>query len=144
MRSQEMSNPKVRPYLHFIPEDAGDHLSEAWQAKRWLDELDPSLTTPMARKNDQDFFIYEPCVLKDGTVCMPYRWIMRGGETVARVWAMTPDSVRQGWIVQEHVTRDVPLSEFNLSLPHFSQSYLFRTGIPSPHVILGLFMSLSA
>lgn len=137
-----MSNPKVRPYLHFMPEDAGGHLSEAWQANRWLNELDPSLTTPMARKDNQDFFIFEPCVLRDGTVCMPYRWIVRGDEIHARVWAMIPDHGRQGWIVQEHVTRDVPLSEFDLSLPHFAQSVVFREGVPSPHMLLGMLSPL--
>ncbi|TRM65621.1 hypothetical protein BD626DRAFT_628781 [Schizophyllum amplum] len=45
--AQEMANPNVRPKLHFLPEDTVPKVSEAWQADRWLHELDPSLATPM-------------------------------------------------------------------------------------------------
>ncbi|KAK6977422.1 hypothetical protein R3P38DRAFT_3334959 [Favolaschia claudopus] len=39
MIAQEMANPRVRPHLHFYPEDSGTKLSEARQAQRWLHEL---------------------------------------------------------------------------------------------------------
>ncbi|KAF7344648.1 hypothetical protein MVEN_01625000 [Mycena venus] len=64
--AQEMANPSVRKNLHFLPEDTTPSLSEAWQASRWLDELDSDLTTPMIRKHGQDFFIHEPTMLRDG------------------------------------------------------------------------------
>ncbi|KZT23739.1 hypothetical protein NEOLEDRAFT_1046272, partial [Neolentinus lepideus HHB14362 ss-1] len=66
--AQEISNPQVRPHLRFLPEDSGNRLSEAWQAQRWLHELDSSLTTPMIRTGGQDFYIYEPVLLHDGQV----------------------------------------------------------------------------
>ncbi|KIK49825.1 hypothetical protein GYMLUDRAFT_253531 [Collybiopsis luxurians FD-317 M1] len=46
--AQEMANPKVRPKLHFYPEDSGNFLSEARQAERWLKEAPDNLLTPMA------------------------------------------------------------------------------------------------
>ncbi|KAJ7133509.1 hypothetical protein C8R44DRAFT_829315 [Mycena epipterygia] len=47
--AQEMANPKVRPHLHFYPEDSGPKLSEARQGQRWLKELPDDRTTPMVR-----------------------------------------------------------------------------------------------
>ncbi|KAJ3769489.1 hypothetical protein FB446DRAFT_621971, partial [Lentinula raphanica] len=64
--AQEMSNPQVRPKLHFYPEDSGKYLSEAHQAERWLNEAPDNLLTPMARIDKRDFYIYEPAMLVDG------------------------------------------------------------------------------
>ncbi|KIO17528.1 hypothetical protein M407DRAFT_12314 [Tulasnella calospora MUT 4182] len=58
--AQEMANPKVRPNLHFYPEDAGDTLEHAWQGRRWKEKIDPTLLTPMVRLGTQDFFVHEP------------------------------------------------------------------------------------
>ncbi|KAJ7882200.1 hypothetical protein B0H14DRAFT_2565445 [Mycena olivaceomarginata] len=44
--AQEMANPTVCKNLHFLPEDTKPSLSQAWQASRWLTELDSDLTTP--------------------------------------------------------------------------------------------------
>lgn len=44
---QEMANPHVRSQLHFYPEDTGKQLNEAFQARRWLKEMDPTQLTPM-------------------------------------------------------------------------------------------------
>lgn len=75
---QEMSNPEVRPKLHFYPKDSGEHLSEARQADCWLHGASDTLLTPMARIQDQDYYIYEPAMLSDGTWCIPYCWFTRG------------------------------------------------------------------
>lgn len=58
-----MANPTTRENLHFFPEDSKPSLSQAWQASRWLDELDSDLTTPMIRVHNQDFYINEPTIL---------------------------------------------------------------------------------
>ncbi|THU75790.1 hypothetical protein K435DRAFT_562305, partial [Dendrothele bispora CBS 962.96] len=63
MIAQELAKLQVRPHLHFCPEDTSKHLSEARQAKRWLEEIPDDLLTPMARIHNQDFFIYEPVML---------------------------------------------------------------------------------
>ncbi|KAJ7917816.1 hypothetical protein B0H13DRAFT_1452874, partial [Mycena leptocephala] len=58
--AQEMANPTVCKNLHFFPEDTKPSLSQAWQASRWLSELDSELTTPMIRVHNRDFYINEP------------------------------------------------------------------------------------
>ncbi|KAJ8077859.1 hypothetical protein PM082_002300 [Marasmius tenuissimus] len=73
--SQEMSNPKIRPNLSFYPEAAGSYLGDARQAERWLKEMDDDELTPMVRLGTgnaaQDFYIFEPTLLRDGSVWMP-------------------------------------------------------------------------
>ncbi|KAJ3845580.1 hypothetical protein EV368DRAFT_90530 [Lentinula lateritia] len=99
--SQEMSNQSVRPHLRFLPEDSGKRLSQACQAQRWLNELDPDLLTPAHRVNGQDHFTFEPAVLKDRRVCMPTRWFTRKGQVHAKAWPMrmVDNDLDQGWAV---------------------------------------------
>ncbi|KAI5982275.1 hypothetical protein F5J12DRAFT_908289 [Pisolithus orientalis] len=52
-------------------ENSGGQLNEAYQARRWLKEMDPTQLTPMIRLHGQDFFIFEPALLSNGQVCMP-------------------------------------------------------------------------
>ncbi|KAJ3841113.1 hypothetical protein F5878DRAFT_611129 [Lentinula raphanica] len=101
--AQEMSNPQVRPKLHFYPEDSGPHLSQARQAQRWLNEAPNELLTPMARINKHDFYIYEPAMQMNGSWCIPVRWFSRHEILYARCWRMEPvvsDSTNNsGWQV---------------------------------------------
>ncbi|EGO00940.1 hypothetical protein SERLA73DRAFT_151545 [Serpula lacrymans var. lacrymans S7.3] len=62
----EMSNPKVRPHLHFYPKDSGLWLSEARQGLCWLCEVPDEQLTPMARLNSHDYYIHEPAMLSNG------------------------------------------------------------------------------
>ncbi|KAG8961083.1 hypothetical protein FRC05_006389, partial [Tulasnella sp. 425] len=118
---QEMSNPVVRKYLHFYPEDVGPKLEQAWHGRRWRHKLDPDLLTPMIRTGkgpaEKDFYIWEPTLLKDGRACMPIRW--------------------QGWVVRDWDRLIISESELALSLPDFRASHLWRA-IPSPDVIQGI------
>ena len=111
-----MANPRVRPHLHFYPEDTGGHiLGEARQAAKWLTETPHELLTPMLRLGERDFYIHEPAMLGDGRVCMPVRWFNRvvrdGAERVwyAKCWRMevVEDASRNGWRV---AIRDQSLS----------------------------------
>ena len=62
---KEWGNPLVRPFLHTYPEDAGDCLSEAPQAAKWHDEVNPNLAAPMARALDgNDYYVEEPALVK--------------------------------------------------------------------------------
>ncbi|KAJ6598731.1 hypothetical protein B0H10DRAFT_2085071, partial [Mycena sp. CBHHK59/15] len=94
--AQEMSNPTVREHLHFLPEDTKPSLSQAWQAGRWLDELDSDLTTPMIR-------IHAFGLQKGG--CAPRR--KSGGWTL-----LSPKSFLQGKLVSEWNNRSRIKSEF--------------------------------
>lgn len=73
-----MSNPRVRPHLHFYPEDCGTlPLAKVRQAKHWLEELPNNLLTLMACIWDWDYYIHEPAMLVNTMVCMPFRWFTR-------------------------------------------------------------------
>ncbi|KAL1714355.1 hypothetical protein EV715DRAFT_209819 [Schizophyllum commune] len=137
--AQEMANKSVRDKLHFYPEETRPRLAEAWQADRWLKELDSSLATPMVRSKEQDFYVHEPTLMRDGSVYMPTRWFKRGSEMWARAWEMKPVQVDQevGWVVVKDSVHAVKLDDALLSLPHFATSYEFH-GLPDPRRIHGI------
>ncbi|KAE9400250.1 hypothetical protein BT96DRAFT_993265 [Gymnopus androsaceus JB14] len=64
--SQEMSNPCVRPHLSFYPEDAPSNLTDARQFSRWLKEIPDDELGPMAHIGTEDYFIFEPAMLRSG------------------------------------------------------------------------------
>jgi hypothetical protein len=94
-----MANPKVRPHLSFYPEDQGKKISEARQAHRWLHEAPDEQLTPMARLGNQDYYIHEPAMLRNGTCCIPVRWFTVGAVLFAKCWKMNAIStdVGDGW-----------------------------------------------
>jgi hypothetical protein len=71
-----MTNPRIRPTLHFYTEDAGAELNEARQAKYWLKELGPELPTPVVRLHNQFFFFnFEPTSLSSlHPVSLAHTW----------------------------------------------------------------------
>lgn len=135
-----MANPQVRPHLRFLPEDSGNKLAEAWQGARWLNELDPNLAGPMVRVQNDDFYVYEPALLRDGRICMPYRWFTRGAETYAKVWGMTciggPDMSGSGWVVLKYATAEVNVRDLLSPLPTLKHTAHFY-GLPDPTRIIG-------
>ncbi|KAJ7869102.1 hypothetical protein B0H14DRAFT_3083946 [Mycena olivaceomarginata] len=86
--AQEMANPKVRPHLHFYPEDSGPKLSEARQGQQWLNELPDERTTPMARIAGKDYYIHKPAMLSNGQCVVPVQWFAKGGQLFAKCWQM--------------------------------------------------------
>lgn len=151
---QEFANPRVRPHLHFYPEDAGQELGESWQAKRWLHELDPALTTPMIRIGTRDFYNYEPAQLMDRTVCMPVRWFLReerqGDRLISRffaqAWRLQPaifEGTFQGYIVNEWDTFEVDACHLALNFPQMVATFEIDR-LPDPRNILGMCYSYLA
>ncbi|KAJ7780683.1 hypothetical protein DFH07DRAFT_910197 [Mycena maculata] len=139
--AQEMANPTTRKNLHFFPEDTKPSLSQAWQASRWLDELEPDLTTPMTRVGTQDFYIHEPTLLSNGTACMPIRWFKRGGKTLARAWKMHEVSgtdPASGWVIEGDKEIEVQESELLISFPTFVSTYSSRKKA-DPRIIQGIY-----
>ncbi|KAI0039203.1 hypothetical protein FA95DRAFT_1504515 [Auriscalpium vulgare] len=148
--AQEMANPRVRPHLHHFPEDSGPELGEAWQASRWLHEMDASLLSPMICIGNQDFYTYEPATLSDGTLCVPLRWFTRtrqshnsrpAPEYFARACRL--EAIRAadadgagGYVVHNYDIFEVPASQFSLSLPTMAAVHA-ASGLPSPYVIIG-------
>lgn len=72
-----MANPRVHPFLHFFPEDTGTggQISDAFQAKHWLHNMEPELLMPVIKHENQDYFIFEPTILEDQSICMPNQWL---------------------------------------------------------------------
>ncbi|KAI6155653.1 hypothetical protein BKA82DRAFT_4326751 [Pisolithus tinctorius] len=92
---QEMANPHIQPQLHFYPEDSGGQLNEAYQARRWLKEMDPTQLTPM---------IHLHALL----------WFKCGGLSFAKAWSLhdVVNDTGSGWIVEGHT--EIEISERNL------------------------------
>ncbi len=140
-----MANPEVRQLLEFYPEDAGEHLSEARQASRWLNEAPDDQLTPMFRtRRGDDYFIHEPAMLRDGTVCMPYRWFRRGRKHYARCWRMQTcvGEHHSAWRVVKvtgyEVSEDDLLKNFHELCIDAERVY----NLPHPSAIAGKYRSL--
>ena len=146
-----MANPRVRPFLHFYPEDTGGRvLAEACQAKRWLEEVAPELLTPMLRLGNHDFYIHEPAMLDDGSVCMPVRCFNRvtpSGERewYAKCWRMEvvlagPQSGQSengdGWRVIEDVF-ETRAERFLKTFEELERDHGTYSNLPSPSNIRG-------
>ena len=133
-----MANPRVRPYLEVLPEDATGYVANAYQAARWLHELDPELSTPMIRQNGQDYFIFEPAIYKSNICCIPYRWFKREGAICAKVWPVSVSSIEgiQGLIVRDKESYEIQASHLNASFPYYTQSFVQRN-MPDPRIIHG-------
>ncbi|KAI0782792.1 hypothetical protein C8Q75DRAFT_795782 [Abortiporus biennis] len=146
--AQEMSNPHVRPFLQHYPEDAGNELSECWQAQRWLREIDPSLVTPMAHIGHQDFYVFEPAMLRDGSVVVPERWFTRKQGRTQNLYArafrtstVISDSGNSGYIVNEFDVIEVSSRDLWLSFPQLIQTF-HSDGLPDPRNIIGIMKAI--
>ncbi|KAI0751777.1 hypothetical protein C8Q80DRAFT_1099078 [Daedaleopsis nitida] len=144
--AQEVANPRVRPFLHFYPEDTGGRvLGEARQGAQWLKEAPNETLTPMLRYGSHDYYVHEPVMLHDGSVCMPVRWfsrVMLNGEQswYAKGWRMevvTVDS-RRGWrVIQDNefeIRADMILKGFE-ELKQDASHYR----LPEPSCILDVY-----
>ena len=120
---QEMANPCVRPYLHFFPEDSGLSISETWHTDHWLREADASLLTPMVRIKKQDYFIFEPTLLSNCSVCMPIRWLLHGGMFFANAWELMAVDSLGGWVVHLYRAFEISQNDLFLSFPLWRSSW---------------------
>ncbi|KAH9036304.1 hypothetical protein EDB85DRAFT_1821811, partial [Lactarius pseudohatsudake] len=137
--AQEMANPRVRPHLWFYPEDAGRHLSEYWHTCHWVQDANPMHVTPMAVIGSQQFWTFEPCVLKTGAIVMPLHWFIRNRVIHAVAWTLrsykSSDHI-MGWIVEEYNNVVVPQSDFLVPFASWGASDT-TASLPDPKRILG-------
>ena len=133
-----MANPHVRPHLEFLPVDAGGYMSDAIHGSRWLKEFDPELLTPMVRHGGQDYFIFEPTVISDQSICMPFRWFKRSDQVFARAWKMQAVSYGEniGWVVLKSNEFEISKEDLVSSFPYLVHTSYHRN-IPDPRKILG-------
>ena len=105
--------------------------------------MDPELLTPVIKQDNQDYYIFEPTILSDHSICMPVRWFERSGEMYAQAWRMLPATQNRltGWIVTKYDCIEISSSELAASFPYFVKSFSMR-GLPDPTVIFGEQMHL--
>jgi hypothetical protein len=133
-----MANPKVRPHLSFYPEDSVKKVSKARQACRWLHEAPDEQLTPMARVGEQDYYVHEPAMLRDGTCCIPVRWFTIGALLFAKCWKMVAIStdVGQGWRVTQCDDYTVSQANFLKTFPELIEDANMY-GLPHPSKLCG-------
>jgi hypothetical protein len=114
-----MANPKVQPHLSFYPEDSAKKVSEAHQTCQWLHEAPDEQLTPMARVGEQDYYVHEPAMLRDGTCCFPVHWFTIGALLFAKCWKMVAIStdVGQGWQVTQCDDYTISQADFLKTFP---------------------------
>lgn len=113
----------MRPHLEFYPEDAGRSLAGSNQAHRWL--FDSNIVTPMIRQNGQDFYVFEPALLSDQSLCLPIRWFKRFGDIYAKACRIREEYHQKslGWVFLEYDQFEVPASHFVGSFPYLVSSF---------------------
>ena len=114
-------------------------LSEAREAERWLNEMQPDELTPMIRIGEDDYYIYEPAMLVNGSCCIPTRWFVRQEVFYCKAWALhlisLPDG--QGWQVREDVEMEVSQNDLLKNFPTLSNDHRLY-GVPHPSHIIGM------
>lgn len=83
-----MSNPYVRPNLHFYPEDSRPYLAEARQGQRWLHDLPPEQTSPSMLHKKKMYYTFEPALLTGNRILIPVRWFTRKKHMYAQCWRL--------------------------------------------------------
>jgi hypothetical protein len=136
-----MANPRVRNHLRFYAEDAGKRVDEYYQAAHWRETGDSIRQTPMALIGAQQFFLFEPCILRNNTVCMPFEWFKREGKIVAKAWnlhSVDRDVLagESGWVVNEYESFEVEEQHFVVSFGSWDASGSTH-GLPRATSIIG-------
>ena len=135
-----MANARIHPHLHFYPEDAGKTINEYWHARHWHKVADPSLVMPMIVVNNTHFFVYEPIILLNGCIVIPYRWFLHGGSITACAWPLR--AVKRGndvgWIVEEFKMVIVFQGELFMPFRSWELNQQYYT-LPSVKCIFGTF-----
>ncbi|PPQ76395.1 hypothetical protein CVT26_015365 [Gymnopilus dilepis] len=119
------------------PEDSGPVLAEARQADRWLNEIRSEDTTPMIRIHKDDYYIFEPTMLVNGSFCVPHRWFKRRDILYAKAWGLevvsTTDKV--GWRVRQDQEIEVSERQQLKNMPTLARDHEMYQ-LPHPSQIL--------
>ena len=95
----------------------------------------------MARIANQDYFIFEPAMLRDGRFCVPFRWFTRGNVLHAKCWELRVVASEHGSQWRAIVGDGFEVSQHDL-LKNFPdlQSDHELYGVPHPSNIQGQFL----
>ncbi|KAK0488234.1 hypothetical protein EDD18DRAFT_1081691 [Armillaria luteobubalina] len=105
------------------------------QGSWWLHELPNELLTPMLHINNSDYYIHEPAMLRDCSLCVPFRWFMRDGKYYGHCWKLQAMS-REGSVVWRVIKTDgveVSQDKFLKNAPELRQDNRFTQ---SPSLIV--------
>lgn len=88
----------------------------------------------MIRLQKSDYYIYEPTMLDNQSVCMPHCWLTRDGKFHAKAWVMGQSSGNNdipGWVVCQDRELELQEGQFLKNFPELGQSFrLYR--VPDP------------
>ncbi|KAL1722272.1 hypothetical protein EV715DRAFT_193061, partial [Schizophyllum commune] len=134
----DFANPLVRPHLNFYPEDVSPRLEQTRQAAFWRHEADPDLLTQMWRdKRGVDFYVFEPCMLDDGVICMPHRFFWRAGVMWFEAWGMSYTNGAAGWVVEQWRASEYPAARMMGNGQDLHAGLSMGPGIPRATHIVG-------
>ncbi|KAI5829413.1 hypothetical protein K523DRAFT_385050 [Schizophyllum commune Tattone D] len=141
----DFANPLVRPHLHFYPEDVSPRLDQTRQAAHWRHEADPDLLTQMWRnERGIDFYVFEPCMLDDGVVCMPHRFFSRAGAIWFEAWGMSCKTEADGWVVEQWRALEFPAARMLGSGQDLLAGLSAGPGLPYATNIVGCSLAADA
>lgn len=132
----------------FYPEETTGTVYAAYQADKWLREIDPRILTPMYRHPTLgDFFNFEPTLISGGIVCMPFRWFTRlenGSQEIhGKAWVMREEE--RGGIIKWAIWRDNVIEISSrlcvMSFVELTKHHHYRR-VLDPALIWGMFISL--
>ena len=117
-------------------------MNEYRQAAHWCTEVAPSRATPMAVMDGHHYYIYEPCLLHDGRVCVPVRWFMRNDQLLATAWVLraVTGQHQNYWIAEEYNMIEISRSDL-LLLSVAWDSTPATVGMPHPSQLAGMYGS---
>lgn len=92
----------------------------------------------MVRVREDDYYIYEPALLKDSSMCIPERWFVRDGTLFARAWKMEIRLIDgiEGWVVRKDIELEVSEHELAKCFTSLEKEFA-RYQIPHPSLIHG-------
>ncbi|KAL6299568.1 hypothetical protein BKA93DRAFT_742110 [Sparassis latifolia] len=151
--AMDWANPLVRPFICIYPE-LTDSISEFWQARKWLQEVQDNDLTPMwadwKNSGHRHYYVNELAQLRNGEFVMPIRWLTFKGEVHAQSYDVDYDLTVSSCILIHKLlfnvvfgpSRLMPSSELRYNFldlqaqdqVHFTNSSAsWATKMPHPH-----------
>ena len=92
----------------------------------------------MVRIRGDDYYIYEPSLLKDLSMCIPERWFTRDGTFFARAWKMEKRVIegQSGWVVRKDIELEVSEHQFAKGFATLEKEFEHYQ-LPHPSLIHG-------
>ena len=79
-----------------------------------------------------DYYVFEPTLLSNMTICMPTQWFKKDGIMLCRAWKMTPRA--GGWVIVECDEITFPETMLSMSFDDLQHGAYLCPGLPSAGV----------